>query len=547
MAFLEELYESFGGIFKKGSTEDVSVYKKNEQLTDREEDDGSSIQISPSGFFGTFIDLDNKVKSEDEYITLVRGLAQEPEFDYAISEIINELIVIDEDEDPVKIDLEHTELSESVKKKITDEFDNILRLLNFTSRGYDVLRQWYIDGKLYYHVIVDDKNPRHGIKELRNIDPRKIKKIKEIEKANKETGAETIIREKDYFMFNAKATSSTGTAGTTGIKIHPDRVVFVHSGLKNPRTNSIISHLHKSIKRYNQLRLLEESVIVYRFSRAPERRVFYVNTGGMPPKKGEKYLHDIMMRFRNKIVYDANTGQISDQKKYMSLLEDYFLPRNGPQDGTEIKTLSGTQLSNGMEDVNEFRKQFYLSLNVPISRLEPETGFSLGRASEISREEVKFARFCTRLRVRFSDLFDEILQKQLLLKNVVNKEDWDLIKQRVKYKYNIDTHFKELLDQEVLQSRLRVLQDIQEFTPRAFHDASFPLFSVEWVKKHVLLQTEAEIGELRMQSDREMQEIEMLQAFKEQENGLATQQQEVQQPEQQQEVQQPEQQQVQQQ
>jgi len=547
MAFLEELYESFGGIFKKGSTEDVSVYKKNEQLTDREEDDGSSIQISPSGFFGTFIDLDNKVKSEDEYITLVRGLAQEPEFDYAISEIINELIVIDEDEDPVKIDLEHTELSESVKKKITDEFDIILRLLNFTSRGYDVLRQWYIDGKLYYHVIVDDKNPRHGIKELRNIDPRKIKKIKEIEKANKETGAETIIREKDYFMFNAKATSSTGTAGTTGIKIHPDRVVFVHSGLKNPRTNSIISHLHKSIKRYNQLRLLEESVIVYRFSRAPERRVFYVNTGGMPPKKGEKYLHDIMMRFRNKIVYDANTGQISDQKKYMSLLEDYFLPRNGPQDGTEIKTLSGTQLSNGMEDVNEFRKQFYLSLNVPISRLEPETGFSLGRASEISREEVKFARFCTRLRVRFSDLFDEILQKQLLLKNVVNKEDWDLIKQRVKYKYNIDTHFKELLDQEVLQSRLRVLQDIQEFTPRAFHDASFPLFSVEWVKKHVLLQTEAEIGELRMQSDREMQEIEMLQAFKEQENGLATQQQEVQQPEQQQEVQQPEQQQVQQQ
>lgn len=546
MAFLEELYESFGGIFKKGSTEDVSVYKKNEQLTDREEDDGSSIQISPSGFFGTFIDLDNKVKSEDEYITLVRGLAQEPEFDYAISEIINELIVIDEDEEPVKIDLEHTELSESVKKKITDEFDNILRLLNFTSRGYDVLRQWYIDGKLYYHVIVDDKNPRHGIKELRNIDPRKIKKIKEIEKANKETGAETIIREKDYFMFNAKATSSTGTAGTTGIKIHPDRVVFVHSGLKNPRTNSIISHLHKSIKRYNQLRLLEESVIIYRFSRAPERRVFYVNTGGMPPKKGEKYLHDIMMRFRNKIVYDANTGQISDQKKYMSLLEDYFLPRNGQQDGTEIKTLSGTQLSNGMEDVNEFRKQFYLSLNVPISRLEPETGFSLGRASEISREEVKFARFCTRLRVRFSDLFDEILQKQLLLKNVVNKEDWDLIKQKVKYKYNIDTHFKELLDQEVLQSRLRVLQDIQEFTPRAFHDASFPLFSVEWVKKHVLLQTEAEIGELRMQSDREMQEIEMLQAFKEQENGLATQQQEVQQPEQQQ-VQQPEQQQVQQQ
>lgn len=499
---LPHLTEAFTGLFKRGETEEVKSYKPNEQIIPSEEEDGA-VQVAPSGFFGTYIDLDNRTKSDNEYITLVRGLSQEPEFDYAVSEIINEMIVIDEDEEPVKIDLEDTELSDTIKDKISKEFDNILDLLFFTSRGYDIVRQWYVDGKLYYHVIIDENNPKKGILELRNVDPRKLKYIKEVEKDTKQFDSDTIIKEKNYFLFNSK-----GKDSSSGIKIHPDRIIYVHSGLKNSKTGAIVSHLHKAIKRFNQLRLLEESVIIYRFSRAPERRVFYVDIGNMPPKKGEKYVQELMMRYRNKVVYDAQTGQIKDDKKYMSLLEDYWIPKNSAGSGTKIESISGTQLSNGMEDVDNFRKQFYLSLNVPISRLEPESGFSLGRASEISREEVKFARFCTRLRVKFSDLFDEILERQLILKNIMKFDDWTKIKQKVKYKYNIDTHFKELLDQEVLQSRLRILQDIEQFTPRAYSTELYPLYSIEWVKKHVLLQTESEIKSMESQMDSEMKEVE---------------------------------------
>jgi hypothetical protein len=498
---LPHLTEAFTGLFKRGETEEVKSYKPNEQIIPSEEEDGA-VQVAPSGFFGTYIDLDNRTKSDNEYITLVRGLSQEPEFDYAVSEIINEMIVIDEDEEPVKIDLEDTELSDTIKDKISKEFDNILDLLFFTSRGYDIVRQWYVDGKLYYHVIIDENNPKKGILELRNVDPRKLKYIKEVEKDTKQFDSDTIIKEKNYFLFNSK-----GKDSSSGIKIHPDRIIYVHSGLKNSKTGAIVSHLHKAIKRFNQLRLLEESVIIYRFSRAPERRVFYVDIGNMPPKKGEKYVQELMMRYRNKVVYDAQTGQIKDDKKYMSLLEDYWIPKNSAGSGTKIESISGTQLSNGMEDVDNFRKQFYLSLNVPISRLEPESGFSLGRASEISREEVKFARFCTRLRVKFSDLFDEILERQLILKNILKIDDWTKIKQKVKYKYNIDTHFKELLDQEVLQSRLRILQDIEQFTPRAYSTELYPLYSIEWVKKHVLLQTESEIKSMESQMDSEMKEV----------------------------------------
>ena len=506
MSWLDQINESFSGIFKRGATEHITTHKPNEQLVADSEDDGA-IQVQSSGFFGTYLDLDNRTKSDNEYITLVRGLGEEPEFDYAVSEIINEMIVIDEDEDPVKIDLDATDLSDSIKDKIHTEFDNVLELLNFTSRGYNIVRQWYVDGKLYYHVIIDDENPKKGILELKNIDPRKLKHIKEIEKDKKNVeGVETITKEKDYYLFAAKGTQEL----VTGIKIHPDRIINVNSGLKNSRTGAIVSHLHKAIKRFNQLRLLEESVIIYRFSRAPERRVFYIDIGNMPPKKGEKYVQDLMMRYRNKVVYDAQTGQVKDDKKFMSLLEDYWLPKNSAGSGTEIKSISGSQLSNGMEDVDNFRKQFYMALNVPLSRLEPNTGFSLGRASEISREEVKFARFCTRLRVRFSDLFDEILGRQLALKNIMSPEDWKKIRQKVKYRYNIDTHFRELLDSEVLQSRLRILQDIEAFTPLAFNKEAFIPYSFEWVQQHVLLMTETDIKDMKAQTDKELLEVKKL-------------------------------------
>ena len=532
--FKEYLIESFTGIFTdRGKSEQIVQYKPNEQIVSNQNEDGGFIEVTPSGFFGVYMDTDNRAKSDSEYISLVRNLSFESEYDYAISEIINELVVIDEDEEPVKIDLELTELSPSIKERITKEFDNILTLLNFSSRGYDIVRQWYVDGRLYYHILIDEENPKKGITEIRNIDPRKIKKIKEVLREKNREGIEFIKSEKEWFLFTD---NKINESPNSGLKMHPDRVAFVHSGLKNPRTNTIVSHLYKSIKRFNQLRILEESVIIYRFSRAPERRVFYIDIGNMPPKKGDKYVQDLMTKHKNKIVYDQTTGEVTTDKRFMSFLDDYWIPRNSSGSGTKIETLGGSQLSNGMEDVNEFRKQFYLSLNVPISRLEPESGFSLGRASEISREEVKFARFCTRLRLRFSDLFDVLLEKQLILKNVVKKEDWDIIKQKVRYKYNIDTHFKELLDQEVLQSKLRLLQDIQEFTPRAFHDAAFPMFSVKWVKQHVLLQTEAEIESMEKQSSGEIQEIEELMMLKaqaqaqEQEQEQQTEQPQIQQP-----------------
>jgi len=504
--FTNWLTESFTGIFKKGAQDVVVKYKPNEQLVhDNEEDGAIEVNASSSGFFGQYLDLENRTKSDYEYITLVRQLQNEPEFSYAIDEIVNELIVIDQDEKPVKIDLEDTELSQPIKDKISKEFETIIDLLDFTARGYDIVKQWYVDGRLYYHVIIDDKNPKKGIQQLRNVDPRRLKYVKEIEKGKGYGNDDIIVQEKDYFVFNSK-----GKDSVNGIKIHPDRIIYVHSGIKNPNTGAIISHLNKAIKRFNQLRLLEESVIIYRFSRAPERRVFYIDIGNMPPKKGEKYVQDLMARYRNKVVYDASTGQIKEDKKFMSLLEDYWIPKNTAGSGTKIESLSGSQLSNGMEDVDNFRKQFYLALNVPISRLEPDSGFSLGRASEISREEVKFGRFCTRLRVRFSDLFDEILSRQLLLKKIMSKDDWLKIKQHVKYKYNIDNHFRELLDQEVLSSRLRILHDIEQFTPMAFNKEAFPLYSIAWVKKHILMQTESEVQVIDSESKEEIEkELEL--------------------------------------
>lgn len=484
------LNENFGGFFNKKETAKTSL-NKSEEIVQKDEADGSIIvdNIGQFGVFGQFLDLENRAKNEVELINKYRQLSGEPEFDYAISEIVNEMIVIDEKEEAVKIDLEKTLLPDKVKEKINKEFQNILRLLNFSSKGYDIVRQWYVDGKLYYKIIIDDKNPRDGIKEIRNIDPRKIKKVKEIlkERNRSQNGYDLIKGETEYYIFNNR-----GYDLTTGVKIHPDNIVFVHSGKKDPKTNSVVSHLHKAITRFNQLRLLEESVIIYRFTRAPQRNVFYVDIGKLPVGKGQSYIEKFISKYRNKIVYDSETGEVREDKKFKTMLEDIFIPRWNDKN-TEIDTIGGNQLSNGMEDVEIFRRQFYLALNIPTSRLETNTGFNMGRATEISREEVKFARFCTRLRVNFSDLFDELLSKQVILKNIVNEEDWSKIKDKVRYVYNIDTHFKELLDQEVWASRIRLLQDMEQFSVRASDPEEFPLFSLKWLKKNVLNQTEDDI------------------------------------------------------
>lgn len=490
MGIKEYLFESFNSVFaNRKEAEEVTVYPVNTVIPDEDED--GSLVINPisygGGFTGTYLDLSIiDTKNEAELITRYRELASESLFDYAIQEVVNEIVIIDEDEDPIKLNLDKLPLPDKIKDKISFEFENILRLLNFTSKGYDIVRQWYVDGRLYYHVIFDEKNINFGIQEIRNIDPRKIKKVKEVEKNKDTNGIETIKSQKEYFIFNEK-----GQAYTGGIKIHPDRVCFVHSGLKNARSNTIVSHIHKAIRNYNQLRLLEESVIIYRFTKAPSRRVFYVDVGGMAPKKAEKYVQDLMNRYRNKIVFDAESGTVKEEKKYMSMLEDYWIPRMGER-GTKIETIGGEQLSNNMEDVEYFKREFYLSLNVPIGRLEPSTGFNMGRSSEISREEVKFSRFVTKLRVRFSQLFDSLLEKQVISKGIIAPQDWDQIKHLVGYKFNIDDHFRELLEQEVLQTRLNILNELQPFTSKGALGQPNVYFSEDWVKKHVLMRTDDE-------------------------------------------------------
>lgn len=489
MSIKDYLFESFTSVFNKKQTEEVIVYPQN-NVVSNEDEDGSLI-INPvgygGGFTGTYLDLSLiDARNESELISRYRELAGESLFDYAIQEVVNEIVIIDEDEDPVKINLDKLPLSDKIKEKISFEFENILRLLSFTSKGYDIVRQWYVDGRLYYHLVFDDKNISYGIQEIRNVDPRKIKKVKEIEKTKDVNGVETLKSQKEFYLFNEK-----GQAYSGGVKIHPDRICFVHSGLKSAKTNSIISHIHKAIRNFNQLRLLEESVIIYRFTKAPSRRVFYVDVGGMAPKKAEKYVQDLMNRYRNKIVYDANSGTVKDEKKYQTMMEDYFVPRQGER-GTKIETIGGETLSNGMDDVEYFKREFYLSLNVPIGRLEPSTGFNMGRSSEISREEVKFSRFVTKLRVRFSQLFDVLLEKQIVAKGIITPQDWNQIKHLVGYKFNIDDHFRELLEQEVLQSRLTILNEIQPFTSSGSLGQPNVYFSDEWVKKHVLMRTDDE-------------------------------------------------------
>lgn len=502
--FLDYLTEAFDGIFNKTP---VKVVEQKEVLN-TDEDDGALVITSAGNFYGQYLDLEKLARTDEELINRYREASQEPEFDYAVSEIINELVVIDEDETPVKLDLddiEDKELPEAVKKKIIVEFENILKLLDFNRRGYDILRQWYVDGRLFYHKIIDENDLKAGIKELRSVDPRKIRKIKEVvRKDDPNQGKDIITTEIEYYVFSNKPKTSL----QSGMKIHPDRICYVHSGLKNPKTGLILSHLNKALKRYNQLQLLEESVIIYRFTRAPERLVFYVGTGNMPPKKQEAYVQNLMNKFKNKIVFDAETGIPKEDKRFATMLDNYWFPRSGTGDGTEVKTIGGTQLSNGMEDVNEFRKQFYLALNVPLGRLEPSTGFSLGRSAEISREEVKFARFCTRLRVRFSDLFDNLLTTQLILKGVVSFEEWEPIKDKVRYHYNIDTHFKELLDQEVLASRINLLREVNEFTPRFMNEQAMSYYSTKWVSRHILMQTEEDQDEMAKEIQEERDSIQ---------------------------------------
>jgi hypothetical protein len=472
-------------------------------------DDGAVV-VSEGGVFGTYVDLEGTSRSEAELVTRYREMAHQPECESAIDDIVNEAIVGDHTElvDIVLDDIE--DMSDNVKELIRDEFDNVLRLLDFNSDGYDIFRRWYVDGRLYYHVIVDEKNIRKGIQELRYIDPRKIRKIKEMTKAKDENQNTTVSKIKnEYFVYNEKGFLQKGYGGpgadstTKGIKISKDSIIHSVSGLTDANNKMVLSYLHKAIKPLNQLRTLEDAAVIYRISRAPERRIFYIDVGNLPKQKAEQYLRDMMVKHKNRLVYDAQTGEIRDDRKFMTMLEDYWLPRREGGRGTEITSLPGGQNLGEMDDVLYFQKKLYKSLGVPISRLETETGFSLGRSTEISRDEVKFQKLIDRLRNKFAyQLFHDILEKQLILKNIINSDDWKKINEKIFYDFQKDNHFSELLQSEITRERLQTIRDMDEYVGK--------YYSAEWVRKNVLMQTEEEIEEIDKQIERENAEADEL-------------------------------------
>ena len=446
------------------------------------DEDGAGV-IQAGGHFGAYLDLDgDKAKSEVDLIVKYRDIATQPECDAAIEDIVNESICGDYNDVPVRLVLDEVDASDKIKESVQEEFSKIISLLNFNSYGHDIFRRWYVDGRLPYHVIIDDKNPKGGIKELRYIDPIKLRKVKEIEEEkDPKTGAQIIKKQQEYFLFEDKALGKYNQ----GLKIHPDAVVYCTSGVLDASRKRILSFLQKALKPVNQLRMMEDSLVIYRISRAPERRIFYIDVGNLPKGKAEEYLKNIMGQYRNKMIYDAKTGNIKDDKKHMSMLEDFFLPRREGGRGTEITTLPGGENLGQIDDIIYFQKKLYKSLNVPVDRLEQESGFNLGRASEISRDEVKFKKFIDRLRKRFSDLFMQILKTQLLLKGVITKEDWAEWKEKLQFNYIEDNYFSELKEAEIWRERFDMLGSVESYMGK--------FISTEWVTKNVLKLDDEEI------------------------------------------------------
>jgi len=460
------------------------------------QEDGA-IEIAPGGAYGTYVDLEGKAKNEGELVTKYRQMALQPECDSAIQDVVNEAIVVTEDSGPVEIVLDKLDYPENIKKKIHEEFEAIIKLLDFNNNAYDLFRKWYVDGRLYHHIVIDEKNPRQGIKDLRYIDPRKIRKIKEaLKEKDARTGATVFKGMNEYYLYNAGGVNSSNQA--QGVKIAKDSISYCHSGLLDERNSMIYSYLHKAIKPLNQLRMLEDAVVIYRLARAPERRVFYIDVGNLPKMKAEQYMRDMMVKHKNKLIYDASTGEVRDDRKFMTMLEDFWLPRREGGRGTEITTLPGGQSLGEMEDVDYFRRKLYKSLNVPITRMDAENQFNLGRASEITRDELKFNKFVMRLRNRFSILFSDLLEIQLALKGVITRGEWKEMKQDIYYDFQEDNHFTELKETEIMQGRLQILGEVDNFVGK--------YFSEDWIRKNVLRMTEEEIKDEQKQIDKEADE-----------------------------------------
>ena len=462
-------------------------------------EDGVDHYLS-SGFFGSYVDIEGVYKNENELIRRYREMALHPECDSAIEDIVNEAVVSDSNDSPVEIELSNLNASDGIKKTIRSEFKYILDLLDFDKKAHEIYRNWYVDGRLYYHKIIDLKNPQEGIQELRYIDATKMRYVRK-QKKNEQKQLNKLNPLKndpmdydfpeleEFYIYNPKANTNSGNMGApgAGIKMAKDAVTYCTSGLVDRNKGQTLSYLHKAIKSLNQLRMIEDSLVIYRLSRAPERRIFYIDVGNLPKQKAEQYLRDVMMRYRNKLVYDANTGEIRDDKKYMSMLEDFWLPRREGGRGTEITTLPGGQNLGEITDIEYFKKKLYRSLNVPPSRMDGEGGFNLGRSSEILRDELKFTKFVGRLRKRFSNMFNDMLRTQLLLKNVITPDDWESMSEHIQYDFLYDNHFSELKEAELMNERLALVATAEPYVGK--------YYSQDYIRRKILRQTDIEILE----------------------------------------------------
>ena len=481
-------------ISRKESEEDQSV---QQSFTPPSNDDGA-LTITSAAYYGTYVDLDGTAKNEVELISRYREMAMQPEIESAIDDIINEAIVQNDDGKNIQIVLDELKVSDKIKDAIRAEFSTILRLLNYNNLAHDIFRRYYVDGRMYYHIIIDRENPVQGIKELRYIDPRKLRKVREVKKKKDErTGVEVMNVINEYYIFNDKVTTgSSSNFGPIGVRITTDSIISVVSGLMDSRRAVVLSYLHKAIKPLNQLRMIEDATVIYRISRAPERRIFYIDVGNLPKLKAEQYLRDIMVKYKNKLVYDANTGEVRDDRKFLSMMEDFWLPRREGGKGTEIATLPGGQNLGELEDVKYFERKLYKSLNVPISRLNPESsGFSLGRVNEINRDELKFAKFVSRMRNKFADLFDQALRVQCVLKGICTDEEWTEFREHVYFDFIKDNNFSELKDAELMKERLSLLGAVDSYTGRYFSQA--------WIQRNVLRLTDDQIKEMQTEIDEE--------------------------------------------
>jgi len=482
------------------SREKDELQKATQQSFSPPATDDGALTITSAAYYGTYVDLDGTAKNEVELISRYREMAMQPEIESAIDDIVNEAIVQDDDGKITDIVLDNLKVTDKIKKAIKDEFQILLRLLNYQNMAQDIFRRYYVDGRLYYHAIIDKEKPTEGIKELRYIDPRKLRKVREMKKQKDErTGADVMQTVNEYYIYNDKVvTGASSNFGPVGIRITTDSIVSIVSGLMDSRRAVVLSYLHKAIKPLNQLRMIEDATVIYRISRAPERRIFYIDVGNLPKLKAEQYLRDIMVKYKNKLVYDSNTGEVRDDRKHMSMLEDFWLPRREGGKGTEITTLPGGQNLGELEDVKYFQKKLYGALSVPISRLEPNQGFSLGRTSEITRDELKFSKFVDRLRNKFTDMFDQALRIQCVLKGICTAEEWDIFKENIHYDFIKDNNFAELKEAELMTQRLQLLGAVDPYTGRYFSQA--------WIQRNVLRLTDDQIKDMEKEIDKEKEE-----------------------------------------